>query len=186
MTHAESPYGAPNNAPADGLPGGFPPHVGYGSPPAPGYDGTQAPAGYPGAYGTPGPPVAPGAPAAAPAGSPPGYQPPPPGYQPPPPGYQPPADPRGPAVPPARRGYRPFGAEDVQHDRAQQEIDRSEAVRRGNRDMVMGGIWLGGGLLLTLITYASSSPVAIVAWGPMLYGIFRLGKGILTVQRNRG
>jgi hypothetical protein len=48
-------------------------------------------------------------------------------------------------------------------------------------DTVVGAAFLGGGLLLTLFTYATASGGGgghyVVAWGPMIYGIYRLVRG---------
>ena len=56
-------------------------------------------------------------------------------------------------------------------------------ARSANRDFTVGGIWLLGGLLVTLVSYgmAASSPGGghfIIATGAMLYGALRLIRGL--------
>jgi hypothetical protein len=89
-------------------------------------------------------------------------------------------------VPPAHRAYRPGGASDPEHDAMQRQIDRAEALRRANKDFAVGALWLVGGVLVTLFTMTSDSPVYVIAWGPMLYGLYRIVKGAVTFVRNRG
>ncbi len=62
--------------------------------------------------------------------------------------------------------------------------ESAERARRASRDIGFGWAWLGGGALLTLITYTSDSPVYVVAWGPMLYGAYLLFRGYRA--RSRG
>jgi hypothetical protein len=49
-------------------------------------------------------------------------------------------------------------------------------------DTLMGAAFLGGGLLLTVFTFATASAGTggrsyVVAWGPMAYGVYRLVRG---------
>jgi hypothetical protein len=101
------------------------------------------------------------------------------------PAASPPGVPDPPTVPPARRAYRPSGARDDADDRIQRQIDQEEAVRRGNRHLAMGTLWLVGGAFVTLATLLRDSHVYIVAWGPMVYGLYRIVVGGLTIRRNR-
>lgn len=50
----------------------------------------------------------------------------------------------------------------------------------GGADVVVGALFLFGGLILTLITFAAASGggTYVLAWGPMLYGGLRLVKGL--------
>lgn len=55
--------------------------------------------------------------------------------------------------------------------------------RRGSRDLTVGGAWLAGGLLVTIGTYslAATSPGGgqyFIAYGAILYGLFRLLRGL--------
>lgn len=59
---------------------------------------------------------------------------------------------------------------------------------RGRRGIAIGTAWLIGGLLLTLVTYANAGPdggVYVVAWGPALYGVYRIVAGFLLLNKNR-
>lgn len=56
-------------------------------------------------------------------------------------------------------------------------------TRSANRDLTVGGAWLLGGLLVTIITYniAANNPNGghyYIASGAILYGAFRLFRGI--------
>lgn len=50
----------------------------------------------------------------------------------------------------------------------------------GQMDLVVGALFLLGGLALTIITFAAASGggTYVLAWGPMLYGIIRIVKGL--------
>ncbi len=65
--------------------------------------------------------------------------------------------------------------------------DPNAELRRqvANNDIKVGGLFFGGGLLVTVLTMsaASSSPTGgsyILAWGPILFGGFRLLRGLMT------
>jgi hypothetical protein len=65
---------------------------------------------------------------------------------------------------------------------ARRIADPSRLPPRAKNDTAIGLVFLVGGLLLTVFTYASASSSSggaryIVAWGPMLYGVFRLIRG---------
>jgi hypothetical protein len=54
---------------------------------------------------------------------------------------------------------------------------------RSDKDLVVGGAWLAGGLLLTMITYslAASGPGGgryFIAYGAILYGVIRIFRGL--------
>ena len=55
--------------------------------------------------------------------------------------------------------------------------------------MGFGVAWFVAGLLITLITYSnasgSSGGVYVVAWGPMLYGAYRLISGYLMFKKSQ-
>jgi len=86
--------------------------------------------------------------------------------------------------PAVQRPYQPW-SNDPQHNAAQRQINRSEAMRRANRDIGVGVAWLLAGVLITLITYASDMSVYVVAWGPVLYGVIRILKGVFTLRKNK-
>ena len=50
-----------------------------------------------------------------------------------------------------------------------------------SRDLLVGGIWLAGGLLVTLISYGAASGGGgryVVTFGPILYGVVRVARGL--------
>ncbi|MFI1995490.1 hypothetical protein [Actinoplanes sp. NPDC020271] len=129
----------------------------YGQPPAPpGHYGQPAPLpGRPGQYGEP--PAQPGQ-----AGQ-----------------YGQPAAQNGaPAMP-----YQNWTGQGASGDFAQRQINRAENAAQGKRDITVGVIWFAVGAIITLATMASDASVFIVAWGPMLYGTYRIIKGVITVRR---
>jgi hypothetical protein len=66
--------------------------------------------------------------------------------------------------------------------------DAARAVkeRKGKRDIAFGVVWLAAGLLITGVTLASTeSPIVVVAWGPVLWGLFQIVRGTIAVSRNR-
>jgi hypothetical protein len=76
---------------------------------------------------------------------------------------------------------------------ATQVVDQLFAVRRealkkrAERDMLIGGLFCVGGVILTILTYssASSSPSGgtyILAWGPIIFGAVQFFRGL----SNRG
>ena len=61
---------------------------------------------------------------------------------------------------------------------------------KGTRSLAWGAVWFIGGLLVTLYTYGQASAsefggVYVVAWGPMLYGVYRLISGGLLFRKAR-
>lgn len=81
---------------------------------------------------------------------------------------------------PQQTGYNPYPA-----GTDQQGVDREYKLRKANRSIVIGLLWFIGGLLITLVTYSNSDSVYIVAWGPMLYGVLRLGVGLYGRFKNQ-
>jgi hypothetical protein len=71
-----------------------------------------------------------------------------------------------------------------QRERPRVETFHSQArSQQASRDVQFGGLWLAGGFLVTLVTYslAASNPRGgsfIVAYGAMIYGAFRLMRGL--------
>lgn len=59
-------------------------------------------------------------------------------------------------------------------------------ARSANRDLTMGGAWLVGGLLVTIVTYSmvANNPNGghyFIATGAILYGAFRVFRGLKAV-----
>lgn len=59
----------------------------------------------------------------------------------------------------------------------------AEADRRAakQKDLILGGLLLGVGLLITLVTYDSASQSGgtyVIAYGPMIVGVIRLFRGL--------
>lgn len=62
--------------------------------------------------------------------------------------------------------------------------------KRGTRAVGFGVAWLIGGLLITVYTYSQAAAsefggVYVVAYGPMLYGAYRIISGALTLRKAR-
>ena len=60
--------------------------------------------------------------------------------------------------------------------------DRVAAAAR--RNMLVGGLWCGGGIAVTAITYlnASGGGTYVVAWGAIIFGGFQFLKGLSQYQ----
>ncbi|MFG2555302.1 hypothetical protein ACGFWF_35975 [Streptomyces sp. NPDC048581] len=58
---------------------------------------------------------------------------------------------------------------------------------KGKRALGFGAAWLIGGVLITTITYsqAQGGGVYVVAWGPALYGIYRIVTGLLLLNKSQ-
>ncbi|MGW0838933.1 hypothetical protein ACWD26_02005 [Streptomyces sp. NPDC002787] len=86
----------------------------------------------------------------------------------------------------ADNDLRPYGS-----SRGPCEIVPPEqrAVReaRNRRSIEFGAAWLIGGVLLTVITYeqARATGAYLLAWGPMLYGGYRIVSGLQLLNRSR-
>ena len=50
----------------------------------------------------------------------------------------------------------------------------------GRKDMIKGGLWMGGGLLVTVISYLAAGPhgTYVVTWGAMLFGAIKFLRGL--------
>lgn len=77
-----------------------------------------------------------------------------------------------------RIGFIPMETqlEDTSAESAAQAV-----MARGKRNMVVGGLWCGGGLVVTLYTYAavSGGGTYVVAWGAILFGGIQFLKGMV-------
>ncbi|GAA2136945.1 hypothetical protein [Actinomadura napierensis] len=112
------------------------------------------------------------------------YQQPPqpaPPYQPAPPHQQAPQDQQVPHY------QRP--APQTAHYQQVSDEQRRIWDAKGKRGMGFGAAWFVAGLLITLITYSNASGpsggVYVVAWGPMLYGAYRIISGYLMFKKSQ-
>jgi hypothetical protein len=79
-------------------------------------------------------------------------------------------------VDPAKRtAYDAQLATATQEHIADSAEDAGEAFRYARN----GGLWFAGGGLVTAATYAFSEGTYLIAWGPLLFGGFRLIRGLL-------
>jgi hypothetical protein len=67
----------------------------------------------------------------------------------------------------------------------------SAARRRAMRQIITGSILFGVGLVITVFTYSNASSSAtggtyFVAWGPMIFGVIALIRGVTAMARSRG
>lgn len=55
----------------------------------------------------------------------------------------------------------------------------------GKRSIGFGVVWFVAGLLITIISYqaAVGGGIYFVAWGPMVYGLIRIGRGIYLLNK---
>jgi hypothetical protein len=61
---------------------------------------------------------------------------------------------------------------------------RDALKSKGTRDIVFGAVWIAAGLGITLMTFAMLDGAAmIVAWGPAGYGVYKIIKGLIRVNR---
>ena len=58
---------------------------------------------------------------------------------------------------------------------------------KGKRGIGFGAAWFVAGLLVTVMTYAQAQGggVYVVAWGPALYGIYRIVSGLRLLNKSR-
>jgi hypothetical protein len=58
---------------------------------------------------------------------------------------------------------------------------------KGQRYIGFGIFWLVIGIVITVWSYslAAQGGVFIVAWGPVIYGVYRIVRGILLLQKSQ-
>lgn len=65
-----------------------------------------------------------------------------------------------------------------------EESPETSQRARANRDMLVGALWCGGGILITVITYsAASGPQGgtyLLAWGPIIFGGIQFLRGLMS------
>ncbi|MBP6870982.1 MAG: hypothetical protein KBC43_03155 [Bacteroidales bacterium] len=62
---------------------------------------------------------------------------------------------------------------------------RKAKKERADKDILYGGLWFFGGLVVTAITYANAAPggTYFLAWGAILFGGIQLVKGIVNSMK---
>lgn len=63
-----------------------------------------------------------------------------------------------------------------------------DLVAAGKKNMIMGGIWAAGGILLTVIvslTSAEMSATTMIAWGAAIFGVLQIIQGIMQYFSGR-
>jgi hypothetical protein len=85
-----------------------------------------------------------------------------------------------PAAPP----YQPPYAAPAPYQRVSGE-QRDIWRTKGRRAVAFGALWLLGGLVLTIATYtaAPAGGAYIVAWGPVVYGVYQLVRGFVLMGK---
>jgi hypothetical protein len=65
--------------------------------------------------------------------------------------------------------------------------DSTEAYRAAaDRNMLVGGLWCVGGIVVTWVTYSAASSGGgsyVVAWGAIIFGALRFFRGLLAKGR---
>lgn len=53
---------------------------------------------------------------------------------------------------------------------------------RGNKDMMVGGLWLAGGILVTVLTFsaASGGGTYVIAYGAIIAGLVQFVRGMMN------
>jgi hypothetical protein len=63
--------------------------------------------------------------------------------------------------------------------------EKVTAIETANHNMLVGGLWCGGGLLVTALSYAGSSNGGgyVFAWGAIIFGGVQFFRGLLAKSR---
>ncbi len=83
------------------------------------------------------------------------------------------------AAQPATLSYQsPQAAADAEQWR--HDAGRSAARDAASKNMLIGGLWCGGGLIVTIATYSAASGGGsyVVAWGAILFGGIQFMRGL--------
>lgn len=81
-------------------------------------------------------------------------------------------------------GYAPPPPSQPLHVNGDFERDARRALARKN--ILIGALLLGGGLVLTIATWSAASSgggTYVLAWGPIIFGGIRLVRGLSQAQR---
>lgn len=67
-------------------------------------------------------------------------------------------------------------------EQIQSQIDGAKRSR-ARKDMLYGGLWLGGGLLITIITYSNARGGGsyVVTWGAIIFGGIQFFRGLANL-----
>lgn len=120
-------------------------------------------------------------------GSPPPHGDPPPYAQGPQPYTQGPP-PYQPAPPPYASQPPPYASEPPPYQRMSDQ-QREILQTKGSRALGFGALWLVGGLVVSLVTYSNAAQSEfggfyVIAWGPALYGVYRIISGLLMLRKS--
>jgi len=71
----------------------------------------------------------------------------------------------------------------AQLDKANDVAENGTTRSQGVRNMVIGGLWCVGGILVTAITYGAASSGSgggsyVIAWGAIVFGAIQFFKGV--------
>lgn len=114
-----------------------------------------------------------------------------PPQSPPPPQYGAPASPQPYGAPASPQPYGapapPYASQQSEpppYLAASSSAEARQAVAdRGKRDIIFGAIWLAVGLGITVCSFAYFQVAGLIAWGPAAYGIYKIIKGVVTINR---
>lgn len=56
--------------------------------------------------------------------------------------------------------------------------------QKGQRYAITGGVWLIIGLIITIATYTSDSPIYVVMWGAVIFGFIQMIYGLVLYATN--
>lgn len=81
-----------------------------------------------------------------------------------------------------QKGMDPDAAVTLVDSLQQQIIDAKRS--RAQKDMLWGGLWFFGGLIVTFVTYSNASGGGsyMVAWGAILFGGIQFFRGVINSQ----
>lgn len=77
-----------------------------------------------------------------------------------------------------KKGVDPATAQQMVDNVSKMKINPGKA--EGRRDMLIGGLWIAGGLVITIGTYmaAQGGGRYLITYGPIIYGVIRFFKGV--------
>lgn len=82
-----------------------------------------------------------------------------------------------PAEPPKKTDRPHYLEEDEQAAWSARVHAEHRRERQAARDRVAGPLWIIAGTMLTLWSLSAGGTIAVIAWGPVVYGIYRCWQG---------